>query len=179
MKKLEKNEFNMVCDCLNGIIIDFEQSDWRDSILDNIYDSNLESKWGVNKKELIHKLCRFTNVESLELIVDVDQFWDRNENKYQVLGKITPKAKILEITSEKEKHEPIIWNSKVSSIRDFYMVAQGLNLECIIFVQNYDGKDNSIWATSNVDLLDCLLDISERLCFSRVVNLQTVLIRGF
>lgn len=175
MRKLEENEFTMICNSLNGIVIDFEPINWRSSIIDCIYDSNLESKWGVNKEELISKLCKFSNIESLELIVDVDQFWNRNENQYQVLGKITPQAKILKITSETEKHEPIIWDSKVSSIMDFFMVALGLNLEYIIYVQDSEGADKSVWATSQTDLLECVFDISEKFYFGSVESLQNIL----
>lgn len=179
MRKLEENEFNMICDSLNGIIIDFAPLNWRSSIVDSIYDSGLDSKWEVDKEELIYKICKFSNNEVLELIIDVDQFWNINENNYQVLGQITPQAKILELISENKKHEPIIWHPETGSIMDFYMVAQGLNLEYIIFVQDLEGKQDSICATSHVDLLNCLFDISDRFYFSRVVNLQTVFLRGF
>lgn len=184
MKKLEvleENEFNMICDSLNGVIMDLEPIEWRIEIMENLIDTGdvLCLKWEVDIDELEYKLDSLSNVEFLKLLVKVDLFWQTDDSSYESFNRISPKVKILEITDETEKHEPIIWDSQTEgSIHDFYMVALGLNLEYIIYVQDSEGKINSIWATAEDELLECMFTISECLFFGCIDTLQNSLKRG-
>jgi hypothetical protein len=184
MKKLEvleENEFNMICDSLNGVVIDFNPIDWRIQITEDLIDAGdvLSLKWAVDIDELEYKLDCLSNVEFLKLLVKVDLFWQNDERHYTLINSISPKSKILEITDETEKHEPIIWDSQAEgSLHDFYMVALGLNLEYIIYVQDFEGNDKSIWATSEADLLDCMFTISEIGYFGSLDTLQNSFKRG-
>lgn len=181
LEVLEKNEFNMICDSLNGVVLNFKPINWRISITDDLIDSGnrLKSKWNADIEDLECKLDNLSNLEFLELLDDVDLFWQNDERHYALLNSISPKSKILEITSETEKHEPIIWNSQAGSLHDFYMVALGLNLEYIIYVQDSEGNDKSIWATSEINLLECLFDISEKYYFGRLQRIQTAIKKSF
>ncbi len=184
MKKLEvleENEFNMICDSVNGVVMDLEPIEWRIEIMENLIDAGdvLSLKWEVDIDELEYKLDCLSNVEFLKLLVKVDLFWQTDDSSYESFNRISPKAKILEITDETEKHEPIIWDSQAEgSIHDFYMVALGLNLEYIIYVQDSEGNDKSIWATSETDLLECMFTISESFYFGSLDTLQNSLKRG-
>lgn len=184
MKKLEvleENEFNMICDSLNGVVLDFNAIDWRIQITEDLIEAGdvLRLKWEVDIDELEYKLDCLSNVEFLKLLVKVDLFWQNDERHYTLINSISPKSKILEISSETEKHEPIIWDSKAEgSIHDFYMVSLGLNLEYIIYVQDFEGNDKSIWATSEADLLDCMFTISEKGYFGNLDTLQNSFKRG-
>ncbi|WP_291287172.1 hypothetical protein [Flavobacterium sp.] len=180
LEVLEKNEFNMICDSLNGITLDLKPINWRIEITEDLIDAGnvLKSKWNVDIDDLEYKLDNLSNLEFLELLDDVDTFWQNDESHYELLNSISPKSKILEIASETGKHEPIIWDSHSGPLHDFYMVALGLNLEHIIYVQDAKGNDKSIWATSGTDLLDCMYTISESSCFGRLETLQNSLKRG-
>lgn len=180
-KKLEKNEFNMICDSLNGIALDLEPINWRINITDDLIEGGyaLKSKWNVDIDDLECKLDNLSNLEFLELLDDVDIFWQNDERHYTLINSISPKSKILELTSENEKHEPIIWNSQIGPLDEFFMVALGLNLEYIIYVQDSEGNDKSIWATSETDLLECMFTISERYYFGRLQRIQTAIKKGF
>tara|TARA_R110000868_G_scaffold126072_1_gene332969 strand:- start:12824 stop:13465 length:642 start_codon:yes stop_codon:yes gene_type:complete len=183
MKKLEvlvENEFNMICDCLNGVVIDLEPIEWRINITDDLIESGyaLKSKWNVDIDDLEYKLDSLSNVEFLKLLVKVDLFWQTDDSNYESFNKISPKAKILEITDETEKHVPIIWNSERGPLDDFYIVALGLNLDYIIYVHDFEGGNKSIWASSEADLLECMFKISESSYFGSIDSLHNSLKNG-
>jgi hypothetical protein len=177
LEALEENEFNMICDSLNGVVMDLKPLSWRINITENVIKAGnvLKLKWEVDIDILEYKLDCMPNIEFLELLTRVDLFWQKNESYYESFNIISPKAKILEITGEVAKHEPIIWHPKMGSPLDFYMVALGLNLEYIIYVQDSEGNDKSIWATSGADLLECMFTISESFYFGSLDSLYNSL----
>jgi hypothetical protein len=182
MKKLEvleENEFNMICDSLNGVVLDFKPINWRIQITEDLIAAGdvLSLKWEVDINELEYKLDCMTNIQFLELLARVDLFWQKNESYYESFNIISPKAKILEITSEVAKHEPIIWHPEMGSPLDFYLTALSQNLEYIIYVQDSKGNEKSIWATSEADLLECMFTISERFYFGSLDSLYNSLKR--
>lgn len=186
MKKLEKlneNEFHLVCDFLNGLVLNLKCINWKSNLIDDIIYSEesdiLKSKWCVNIDNLEDKLNLLSDIELLELLVEVDLFWEIDESSYQLFGFISPQSKILEIINKQEKHEPIIWNSELSPLQEFFMIAKGIELEFIIYVQDSEGNDKTVWATSESDLLECLFVISEKYHFGRLQRIDTAIEKGF
>lgn len=184
MKKLEKlneNEFNLICDYLNGIVPNLNYVNWKSKIINDIINSHHidDSKWSVNKEDLEHKLNLLSDMELLQIIVDLDLFLERKQNIYQLVGKISTQSKILEIITKQKKHEPIIWNSELGSLQEFLMIAKGIELEFIIYVQDSEGNDKTVWATSESDLLECLFVISEKYHFGRLQRIDTAIEKGF
>ncbi|WP_264566296.1 hypothetical protein [Flavobacterium sp. N3904] len=181
LEELKENEFSMICDSLNGVILDFKPINWRIRITDDLIEGGyaLQSKWKVDIDELEYKLDCLSNTEFLKLLVKVDLFWQNDERHYTLINSISPKSKILEITDATQKHEPIIWDSHTEgSLSDFFMVALGLNLDYIIYVQDSEGNINSIWATTEDELLECMFTISEYLFLGCIDTLQNSLKKG-
>lgn len=70
-----------------------------------------------------------------------------------------------------KNYEPIIWEKGKGSLIDFYQIANGLELNYIIHVIDVFGELNSIWATSEKDILDCFSKLSDNYFFGRVQKL--------
>lgn len=77
--------------------------------------------------------------------------------------------------TEINKHEPIIWTKEKSQLKEFFMVARGLELNYIIYVQDSQGNDKSIWATSKEDIFECFSTISEKFYFGSIEKLETAM----
>lgn len=80
--------------------------------------------------------------------------------------------------TEIKKHEPIIW-TKECELEVFFMIATGLELNYIIYVQDSEGNNKSIWATSKEDLIRCFSTFSKKCCFGRIEILETAMQSGF
>jgi len=179
LEALEENEFNMICDSLNGVVMNLKPLGWRVEITEQVIKAGevLKLKWGVDIDILEYKLDFMPTIEFLELLARVDLFWQKNESYYESLNIISPRAKILKITSEVAKHEPITWHPKMGSALDFYLIALSQNLEYIIYSQDSKGNNKSIWATSGADLLECMFTISESFYFGSLDSLYNSLKR--
>lgn len=179
LEALEENEFNMICDSLNGVVMDLKPLGWRVEITEHVIKAGevLKLKWDVDIDILEYKLDFMPTIEFLELLARVDLFWQKNESYYESLNIISPRAKILKITSEVAKHEPIRWHPKMGSPLDFYLIALSQNLEYIIYSQDSKGNNKSIWATSGADLLECMFTISESFYFGSLDSLYNSLKR--
>lgn len=179
LEALEENEFNMICDSLNGVVMNLKPLGWRVEITEQVIKAGdfLKLKWGVDIDILECKLDFMPTIEFLELLARVDLFWQKNESYYESLNIISPRAKILKITSEFAKHEPIRWYPKMGSALDFYLIALSQNLEYIIYSQDSKGNNKSIWATSGADLLECMFTISESFYFGSLDSLYNSLKR--
>jgi hypothetical protein len=171
-QKLKKNEFNMICDILNGTLVNLEPLNWEDELIKDILCieniNSIERKWDVNSKVLMNKLEGFSALEKLVLLSKVDLFWGVDESNYETLNMISPENKILEITWSSNEFETLIWSPEASSIEDFFMVCKGLKMDYIIFVQDSEGNEKSIWGTTKNDLINCFFTFSEKDYFGRI-----------
>lgn len=79
----------------------------------------------------------------------------------------------------KRIHEPIIWTVTNGPIEDFFQVAKGLNLTHIIYVQDSEGGNKSVWATHTKDLTDCLYTFSDAFFFGRIQSIDRACKYGF
>ena len=79
----------------------------------------------------------------------------------------------------KKKHETIIWNNACNPIEDLFQVAKGLNLTHIIYVQDSEGGNKSVWATNTDYLIDCLYTFSEKFYFGRIQSIEMACRYGF
>jgi hypothetical protein len=78
-----------------------------------------------------------------------------------------------------KKHEPIIWDNNKGELTDFYQVAKGLELNHIIYVSDSLGILNSVWATSEEDIVDCFYSFSDNYLFGRIQKIEDVLDDSF
>ncbi len=79
----------------------------------------------------------------------------------------------------KKQHEPIIWVKENSSIEVFFQVARGLNMTHIIYVQDSEGLNKTVWATNDDDLVDCLYAFSNKCYFGRIQCIKRACAFGF
>lgn len=70
-----------------------------------------------------------------------------------------------------EDFKPIIWVEGKGSLIDFFQVANGLELDYIIYVIDVFGELNSVWATSENDIADCFSKFSNNYFFGRIQKL--------
>lgn len=78
-----------------------------------------------------------------------------------------------------KNYEPIIWEKGKGSLIDFYQVANGLELNHIIYVIDALGELNSIWATAEEDIIDCLYTFSGKCLFGRIQKVDDAIEYGF
>lgn len=76
-------------------------------------------------------------------------------------------------------HEPIIWEKGKGSLIDFYQVSRGLDLNYIIYVIDALGELNSVWATSEQDIIACFTDFSDKYLFGRIQKVDDAIENGF
>jgi hypothetical protein len=77
------------------------------------------------------------------------------------------------------KHEPMIWESGASPLLDFLMISEALGQEYIIYVQDSEGNNKSVWSTSKDDLVDCFCTFSDKCYFGRVQKIENAIKYGF
>jgi hypothetical protein len=77
------------------------------------------------------------------------------------------------------RHEPIIWEKGKGSLNDFYQVAKGLELNYIIYVIDGLGELDSIWATSEADIIDCFYTFSYVGYYGSVHEVDDAIFYGF
>ena len=77
------------------------------------------------------------------------------------------------------KQEPIILEKQHGSLIDFYQVAKGLGLNHIIYVIDAMGELNSIWATTEEDIIECLYEFSNKCFFGRIQRIEDAIEYGF
>ena len=78
-----------------------------------------------------------------------------------------------------KKQEPIIWDKEKSELLDFYHIARGLELNYIIYVIDALGELNSVWATSEEDIIECFTDFSDKCLFGRIQKVDDAIEYGF
>ena len=78
-----------------------------------------------------------------------------------------------------KKHEPIIWDKDKGELMDFYQIAGGLELNYIIYVIDALGELNSVWATSEEDIIECFTDFSDKCLFGRIQKVDDAIEYGF
>lgn len=78
-----------------------------------------------------------------------------------------------------KKSEPIIWEKDKDELVDFYNVAKVLNLNYIIYVIDVSGELNSVWATSEEDIIDCFSTFSDKCYFGRTQKVDDAIKYGF
>lgn len=171
-QKLKEDEFILICDILKGTSVNIESLNWEnDLILNVLCEEKINSfnwKYGVNSKDLMNKLEKFSTLDKLALLIEVDSFLGKVESDYQALNMISPKNKILEILSNVKDIEAIIWNPEESSINEFYMAFKSLNMDYLIYVQDFTGDNLSIWGTTKKDLIKCFVRFSEKNYYGKI-----------
>ena len=75
--------------------------------------------------------------------------------------------------------EPIIWEEGNGSLIDFYQVANGLELNYIIYVIDASGELNSVWATAEQKIIDCFTAFSDKFLFGIVQRVEDAIEYGF
>ena len=141
--------------------------------------NGFQTKWETDINILYKKLIFLSKIELLELFVEVDLFWNVKENPYSSSKKTSLESKIVEISSSTEKHEPMIWESGVGSFMDFLMISEALGQDYIIYVQDSEGNNKSIWSTSKDDLIECFFTFSDKCNFGRVQKIEDSIRYGF
>jgi len=101
---LNEKESHLICDSLNGTLMNFRDLMWKHNFISNIIESielfGLDGKWLVNEEILVNKLKSLSEYETLALITEVEAFWGTDERRYQMFGKLSPKAKIKEMEND-------------------------------------------------------------------------------
>ena len=77
------------------------------------------------------------------------------------------------------KQEPIIWEKQQGSLIDFYQVANGLELNHIIYVIDAMGELDSVWATAAEDIIECMYEFSNKCFFGRIQKIEDAIEYGF
>lgn len=96
---LTTNEFHLICDCQNGSINNLRPINYMELFVSDISESMmqnpLEEKWEVDGPLLLQKLEALSERELLELMISIDEFWQRKDDFYSRLKHPTP-ASVLE-----------------------------------------------------------------------------------
>jgi hypothetical protein len=77
--------------------------------------------------------------------------------------------------NKKEEYEPIIWTEEDGSLTEFFRVANRLGMTHIIYVHDFDGNDESLWATSEKDLISCINTYTKK----KYLGTVTSILEGF
>jgi hypothetical protein len=75
--------------------------------------------------------------------------------------------------------KPIIWEKGDVSLIDFYQVANGLELNYIIYVIDGLGELNSVWATAEEDIIICFTAFSDKCLFGRIQKVEDAIENDF
>jgi len=79
-----------------------------------------------------------------------------------------------------QKHEPIIWDSTMQiPLTNFLETAKGLNLDYVIYVQDSEGGNKSVWSCTKEDFNECMFTLSNKCYFGRVQSLAVAIEFGF
>ena len=73
------------------------------------------------------------------------------------------------------RHTPLMWNkNSPTTLYNFIQLAEELNLDFIIYIQEANGSGKEVWVCAEEDLTKCILKISET-CYSRVQSISNAL----
>ena len=89
------------------------------------------------------------------------------------------KSAVLNMKKVKKIHEPILWFNECGPIEHFFQAAKGVNLTHIIYVQDSEGGNKSVWATHYKDLYECLYTLSDAFLFGRIQSIEMACKYGF
>ncbi len=100
--ELTEDEFHLIADKYNGYIPNFSFLLCKSRMLDYIFENDeyydgheLFIKWEVEEGLFYNKLLNLSYSQTLELFIEVDNFWGDDEEKYLQFRRKSPK-KILE-----------------------------------------------------------------------------------
>lgn len=170
--ELDQREFSLLCDFMNESTIDFESEFWRANFMTSLRDYSNEfddffRRWQVNKEELLKKVECHTNVQLIELIILIDEFWDKDEADYCFLNQQSPESKIIELLYHTERQEPIQWNP-IDTIEKFISESMESAYDFFVNVMDSEKNSKSIWAVKEEDLIGFMLQISKSGQFTRI-----------
>lgn len=170
---LDQREFNLLCDYMNGSIVDFKDTFWRANFMSRLRDYSNEEfnhfeKWKVDKDELFEKLEFHTNLDFISLIMSIDEFWGEDEKKYHDLDLQCPSSKIDDFFDNSEIQEPICWNPKEQSLEEFIGESMQLGYDFFVNLKDINGKSKCIWVVKEEDLIGFMLSISNQNLFARI-----------
>jgi hypothetical protein len=89
-----------------------------------------------------------------------------------IYERIYKNGNIIEIYDETLKHSPIIWDGNVGTYEEFKKIAKGISHDYLLFVKNEFGKNICVWAISEVDLQESILEISSKFYFTNIKKIH-------
>ncbi|WP_116786854.1 hypothetical protein [Flavobacterium psychrotrophum] len=182
-RQLTNEEFAAICEYIEGTVIDYTSESWIQSlILTFQHDerfSELCIAYNIDITNLAITLGLHSERRFLELMVNVDERCNRDKTFYENLGLISANDKLIEFTSNYQKHKPIIWKEENGSLYDFLRVCNGLDFDYVIYVRDVNNENLSIWGTFEEDLIDCFTTFSESHYFGRIQPIHESIIYGF
>jgi len=78
-----------------------------------------------------------------------------------------------------KKQEPIIWEKGKGDLKVFFEISRTLGLTNVIYVIDFEGNLNSVWATSSEDLIECFYTFSNLFYLGRVQSIENAIQYGF
>ena len=92
---IEENEFLLICDMLKGVILNLTFDNYKNSFISNLEDAlesgYLEVKCEVNSNILFNKIYNLNYKETLELLCEVDNFWQQGDEHYMAFRRQSPR----------------------------------------------------------------------------------------
>lgn len=92
---------------------------------------------------------------------------------------LNEEVNVNEIIKMIKNSKPIFWEKDKEELLDFYNVAKVLKLNHIIYLIDASGELNSVWATSEKDIVECFYTFSNKCYFGRVQNVDDAIEYGF
>lgn len=176
--KLTTNEFNLLCDLYNGSLFSLEPVNWKQNLFCYYEINELKSKWKINQKKLTKKLGAISALESLDLLMQIDIFWKRDESMYQTLNMVSPKQKISEILKGSDRDKCLRCSLEVSAIELFYRACQLSCMDYLIYTQDSTGQNKYMWGIPKEHLMKYISMFSEEYVFLRIQKLSDAILNG-
>lgn len=167
-----KKEFKLLCDLHNETIFQLKGKNWRENLFCSTAISLLQAKYNVEAPNLVLKLEALSSVETLELLVLIDEVWGRTECVYRTLNIVSPRRKINIISEGPNKEKTLKWKPKTTKFKSFYKLCQASKMDYLIFSRDSTGYYKEVWGVTSEYLVDSLSLLSGKKQFSLIEKLS-------
>jgi hypothetical protein len=176
-KKFTENEVLAINTALNGLVITLDSLNWNYNLMQTILEevSNYESL-EIDLEILFYKLFMSTDIEILELLIENKINWGMtSEDIYKSLNKISPKDKILELSSCESPNNFILeWNQFQKPFLEFLMMSQSEKNNFIVTLGEPSEEIYTVWSTNKHNFHELLDKVSSCNQFIKIEKIDNV-----
>lgn len=167
--KLSQTEIIAVCKATENVVVDLGVPNWSYNMLTGIQNALAEQKTeGIDLSVLYEYFVTSSDIKLLELLMTIDEYWEREDAYYKTLGLISPKEKLIEIkTRNKLSKKPLKMTLNQMDLIEFFMISQSMGNKYIISFVDYNDEsyfdENLIgWSVSKDNIGKLLKRLSSK-----------------